>query len=237
MPDVMIPGPAGPLEGRFTRAANPRAPIALALHPHPLYGGTMNNKVTYALFQTLSRHGCATLRFNFRGVGRSAGLYDQGVGETEDACAALDWLRATQPEASDCWIAGFSFGSWIGLRLWRQDQRIKHVIAVAPPASMFDFDFLNAPSSASNATRCGSALFLQGSRDDLAPEPASTALVERFTRAYASKDALLENRLNVNYHIVENADHFFSEHMDDLKRSLDAHIGKHLTLPVLPAPV
>ena len=91
--------------------------MALVLHPHPLHGGTMNNKVVYTLYQTFVRRGFSTLRFNFRGVGRSQGSFDRGEGELADAAAALDWLQSYNPNAASCWVAGYSFGAWIGMQL------------------------------------------------------------------------------------------------------------------------
>ncbi len=92
MPDVIFPGPEGRLEGRFSPAPRPRAPVALILHPHPQGGGTMNDRITQALYKTFVKRGFATLRFNFRGVGRSQGVFDNGIGELSDAASALDWI-------------------------------------------------------------------------------------------------------------------------------------------------
>src|SRR3984893_12000890 len=93
MPDVIINGPEGRIEGRYHHARVPAAPMALVLHPHPQHGGTMNNKVVYTLYQCFVRRGFSTLRFNFRGVGRSQGSFDRGEGELSDAASALDWLQ------------------------------------------------------------------------------------------------------------------------------------------------
>jgi alpha/beta superfamily hydrolase len=93
MPEVMFTGPEGRLEGRYHHGKSPTAPIALLLHPHPYYGATMNNRVVYAMFRAFVRRGFSALRFNFRGVGRSQGQFDNGQGELSDAAAALDWMR------------------------------------------------------------------------------------------------------------------------------------------------
>ena len=92
MPEVIFNGPDGRLEGRYHHGKSPNAPLALLLHPHPQHGGTMNNKVVYALYHAFVRRGFSTLRFNFRGVGRSQGKFDNGQGELSDAAAALDWV-------------------------------------------------------------------------------------------------------------------------------------------------
>ena len=89
----------------------------MILHPHPQGGGTMNDRITQALYKTFVKRGFAVLRFNFRGVGRSQGTFDNGIGELSDAAAALDWVQSFHPEAQTTWIAGFSFGAWIGMQL------------------------------------------------------------------------------------------------------------------------
>ena len=156
MPEVIFPGPDGRLEGRYHPQKNKDAPIAIILHPHPLYGGTMNNKVVYNLHYTFHRIGFTCLRFNFRGVGRSQGEYDQGIGELSDAAAALDYLQSLNPNAKNCWVAGFSFGAWIGMQLLMRRPEIAGFISVAPPANQYDFCFL-APCPSSGLIISGSA--------------------------------------------------------------------------------
>src|SRR3546814_801518 len=104
MPEVIFNGPDGRLEGRYQHGAAPNAPVALVLHPHPLYGGTMNNKIVYNIFHVFAKRGFSVLRFNFRGVGRSQGTYDHGQGELSDAASALDWMQGFNPNAPQCWI-------------------------------------------------------------------------------------------------------------------------------------
>ena len=113
MPEIIFNGADGRLEGRYHHSETPRAPIAVILHPHPQHGGTMNNKVVYNLYYIFVRRGFSVLRFNFRGVGRSQGEFDNGLGELSDAASALDWLQSVNPNAPACWVAGFSFGAWI----------------------------------------------------------------------------------------------------------------------------
>ena len=125
MPEVIINGPEGRLECRYMPAEAADAPTALILHPEPDKGGTMNNRVTYALYQHFQSRGFAVMRFNFRGVGRSQGTYDSGDGELSDAATAMDWLQSQKPASSQCWIAGFSFGSWIGMQLMMRRPEIQ----------------------------------------------------------------------------------------------------------------
>ena len=101
MPEVIFTGPAGRLEGRFQPAKRKNGPIAIMLHPHPQFGGTMNNQIVYQLFYMFAKRGFAVLRFNFRGVGRSQGEFDHGSGELSDAAAALDWVQSIHPEARE----------------------------------------------------------------------------------------------------------------------------------------
>ena len=137
MPEVIINGPEGRLEGRYHHSKEPNAPIALFLHPHPEHGGNMNNKVVYSLYHIFVRHGFSALRFNFRGVGRSQGEYDRGEGELTDAAAALDWLQTFNTNASHCWVAGYSFGAWIGMQLLMRRPEINRFISIAPPANLY----------------------------------------------------------------------------------------------------
>ena len=117
MPDVVLPGSAGRIEARYSPRTDDTAPIALILHPHPRAGGHMNHPVAVQLFHLFMKRGFNVLRFNFRGVGRSQGEFDSGIGELADAATALDWLQTTNPAASQCWVAGFDFGAWVGMQL------------------------------------------------------------------------------------------------------------------------
>ena len=148
MPEVIFPGPEGRLEGRYHPQKDRDAPIAIVLHPHPQFGGTMNNQIVYALYYAFLERGFSTLRFNFRGVGKSQGTFDNGIGELSDAASALDWVQSFHPEASTTWIAGFSFGAWIGMQLLMRRPEITGFISASPPANMYDFSFLApCPSS------------------------------------------------------------------------------------------
>lgn len=141
---VTIPGPAGPLEGLLReRDAATHEIAAVVCHPHPSFGGTLHNKVVHRVATVLYERGAAVLRFNFRGVGKSAGAYDQGEGELEDARAALAFLRARHPNARP-WLAGFSFGSWIAARLAGAAPGIERLILVAPPVGTSSFEAMHS---------------------------------------------------------------------------------------------
>ena len=171
MPEVFFTGPAGRLEGRFHPAKQRGAPIAVVLHSHPQFGGTMNNQIVYNTYYSFAERGFSVLRFNFRGVGRSQGAFDHGQGELSDAASALDWAQSISPEARACWIAGVSFGSWIGMQLLMRRPEIEGFISIAPPANRFDYSFL-APCPSSG-------LFVHGDKDRVAPLKEVLALIEK----------------------------------------------------------
>lgn len=217
MPDVIMNGPAGRLEGRYSHSKVPNAPIALLLHPHPQHGGTMNNRIVYTLFHAFTKRGFSSLRFNFRGVGRSQGTYDRGEGELSDAASALDWLQTYNPNASACWIGGFSFGAWIGMQLLMRRPELDGFLSVAPPANMFDFSFL-APCPASG-------LIVHGDRDEIVPEASVTRLVNKLS---SQKD------IKIDYRRLEGANHFFNEKSEELGRIVDDYLDVALTKPMGP---
>lgn len=137
---VMLAGAAGPIEALLQeRDEHDHTLTAVVCHPHPLYGGTLHNKVTHRVASVLHGLGAAVLRFNFRGVGKSAGTHDRGVGELEDARVALDYLRERYPSARR-WAAGFSFGSWVASRLAASEPEIERLILIAPPVHTQTFE-------------------------------------------------------------------------------------------------
>jgi alpha/beta superfamily hydrolase len=140
---VVIPGPAGPLEGMVEDPGEPAPVFAVVCHPHPLYHGTMNNKVVHALARGANRLGVPALRFNFRGVGASGGAWDEGRGETEDVLAVVEWARAHWP-GRRLWLAGFSFGSFVSLRAARE-AGASALVTVAPPVQRFPVEQLPGP--------------------------------------------------------------------------------------------
>ncbi|HUI17280.1 MAG TPA: alpha/beta hydrolase [Alphaproteobacteria bacterium] len=213
MPDVIINGPEGRIEARYHHARGGAAPMALVLHPHPQHGGTMNNRVVYALYQTFVRRGFSTLRFNFRGVGRSQGSFDRGEGELSDAASALDWLQTVNPNAASCWIAGFSFGAWIGMQLLMRRPEIAGFISVAPPANIYDFSFL-APCPASG-------MIIQGNSDEVVPLEAVNKLVDKLNH---------QRGIKIDYRVIPGANHFFNDQLDavisNMERYLDARLAQ-----------
>lgn len=211
MPDVIFNGPEGRLEGRYHHSSQPNAPLALVLHPHPQYGGAMNNKVVYNMFTTFKKRGFSVLRFNFRGVGRSQGDYDHGIGELSDAAAALDWMQSHNPNAPAVWIGGFSFGAWISMQLLMRRPEIAGFISIAPPANMYDFAFL-APCPSSG-------IIVHGTKDLLVPQRDVLKLVEKLQ---AQKGII------VHHDEITDADHFFENFQTELMASVDAYLDMRL---------
>ncbi len=205
MPGIFFTGPEGRIEARYSQSEQRAAPLALLMHPHPLHGGTMNNKVLYEMYHAFVRQGFSVLRFNFRGVGKSQGRFDNGIGELADAAAALNWLQTNNPHSNNVWVAGFSFGAWIAMQLLMRRPEVEHFVAISPPANKYDFSFL-APCPAPG-------LILQGDADSVVPEEAVLSLVEKL---------LKQKNSDIDYRVVAKADHFFrdklpmmSEHMED----------------------
>ena len=209
---VFISGPAGRLEGLLwdpSRIHSPegRPPIAAVVcHPHPLFGGTMHNKVVYQIARTLDRLGVPSLRFNFRGVGLSAGKHDRGHGERDDVRAALDYIAAEFPGVP-LMVAGFSFGCWVGLRVGCEDSRVKELAGLGPPIGDSDFSYL----AASDKPR----LFILGERDQYGSPEKLAELIATF-----SKSA----RRDTKSVIVPGADHFFTGQLQDVDAALAAWI-------------
>lgn len=215
MPEVLIAGPVGRIEARYHKSKERNAPIAIVLHPHPEHGGTMNSKVTYALFRTFVDMGFTTLRFNFRGVGRSEGKFAYGDGELSDAAACLDWLQVQNPEPRQCWVAGFSFGAYVCMQLLMRRPELDGFVAVAPPANMYDFSFL-APCPVSG-------MIVQGEKDEIVPKDSVVKLTARLCA---------QRGLHIDYRMVPGADHFFT---NDLL-ALTTHVTDYVTTAMNPLP-
>ena len=215
MPEVIFAGPDGRLEGRYHPQPNRDAPIAIVLHPHPQFGGTMNNKVVYNLHYAFHSLGFSVLRFNFRGVGRSQGEYDQGIGELSDAAAALDYLQSMNQNTRHCWVAGFSFGAWIGMQLLMRRPDITGFVSVAPPANLYDFSFL-APCPASG-------LIINGSADRVAPPRDVANLVAKLHE---------QKGITITHSEIEGADHFFRDdeaHMQPMLDTVKTYVKRRLS--------
>ena len=214
MPEVIFAGPEGRLEGRYQRGKQDNAPVALILHPHPQFGGTMNNKLCYEMYHMFARRGFAVLRFNFRGIGRSQGEYDQGQGELSDAATALDYLQSMNPNAPFVWVAGFSFGSWIGMQLLMRRPEIVGFIAASACANLYDFTFL-APCPSSG-------IVIHAENDRICPWQETKDMVEK-TRTQKGR--------KVEFAAVPGADHFFDNHIEQYMEVAEGYLDRRLGQP------
>ncbi len=211
MPEVIFAGPDGRLEGRYQPGKDKTAPIAIILHPHPRFGGTMNNQIVYRLFWMYQERGFTTLRFNFRGVGRSQGYFDHGVGELSDAAAALDWVQTLHPDSRGVWIAGFSFGAWIGMQLLMRRPEVEGFLSIAPQPNLYDFSFL-APCPSSG-------LIVHGEQDKVSPPGSVQTLVDKLR---AQKGIVIDQAMTAD------ANHFFEGHVDELIGTCSDYLEKRL---------
>ena len=215
MPEVILNGPHGRIECRYHSGQSPDSPIALILHPEPNQGGSMNNKVSYSLYQEFKSRDFSVLRFNFRGVGRSQGSFDHGEGELSDAAAVLDWLQSQNLYSKFTFIAGFSFGSWIGMQLMMRRPEISGFISISPPADKFDFSFL-APCPASG-------LIIHGKNNKRVPFENIQKIVDRLS---------MQKDVKIDLEFVNEANHIFKDHHEDLikiiKKYLDNRFDRHI---------
>jgi alpha/beta superfamily hydrolase len=209
---LLIDGPVGRLEALLNQGAEFATHAALVCHPHPLYGGTLHNKVVFHTMKALNSFGYPVLRFNFRGTGLSEGAHDNGFGEVDDVRAALDWLdgKFHLPVI----FAGFSFGAAVGLRAACPDSRVKAVIGLGIPVipadeRSYDFDFLKSCNQPK--------LLVSGDRDQFGPKAKLQEVV----------GALSEPKKLV---LIEGADHFFEGRLRELRETLEAWLRE--TLPI-----
>jgi len=211
--EIFIPGPAGRLEAKYYKSKKKTSPIALILHPHPQYGGTMNNKIVVEIFNTFMDNEFSVCRVNFRGVGKSDGEFDNGQGELADAAAALDWIERENFDNSQCWIAGFSFGSLIAMQLLMRRPEINRFIIVSPQPNVYDFSFLSpCPTS---------GMVVHGKKDELVSIQSINELKNRLSS---------QKGIAVKFEQILDANHFFSKSEENLKKTIDKYISKESAL-------
>jgi len=198
---LTVAGPAGPLETKleFPDAGDHYAVFGVACHPHPLYGGTMDNKVTHVLARSMTECGAPAFRFNFRGVGASGGQFDNGRGEAEDMAAVVAEGRRRFPGAA-LWLAGFSFGAFVALRGAATLGPVK-LVAVAPPVARFELGSVATPDC--------DWLLLQGDADDVVPPDA--------VLSWAANQVPSPHGKRPQLHVLAGAGHFFHGKLHELK--------------------
>lgn len=210
--NLFIPVEHGRLEAILKEPrGHPIRGAALVLHPHPLGGGTMHNKVVFRAAAALNDAGLVTLRINFRGVGQSSGTHDEGCGERDDVREALDYLAENYPDGQIT-LCGFSFGARVGLEVGIDDDRVVRLISIGTPVDKYDFNFLE---------RCHKPiLFVHGELDEYGN-------VDRLRELIAKIKAPVELK------IIKGAGHFFDEQLDELKRVITEWMGAQPSLPVV----
>jgi uncharacterized protein len=201
---VNIPTQTGHLEAILKPEEDGVIPryTALVCHPHPLYGGTMHNKVVFKAAQALQVLGMPALRFNFRGVGHSTGTYDEGRGEMDDVRFALEFLSRRYPSLPVI-LGGFSFGAYVALRVAAIDDRVQAMIGLGVPARQFEGDYLQGSHKPK--------LIIQGTKDELAPYPLTA---QWFEQVPAPKSLVA----------VQGADHFFQGRLDEIQAIIVSYV-------------
>ncbi|MDQ6951518.1 MAG: CocE/NonD family hydrolase [Mariprofundales bacterium] len=193
---LLIAGSAGKLQAIYQPGSDAQ-PAVVICHPHPLYGGTMRNKVVYWMARSFEEQGCHVLRFNFRGVEQSEGVWDDGVGEAQDASSALNWMAEKHPD-SELWLAGFSFGCYAGLRAARSDTRVRRLLVVSPAVEHYDFGFMAGDQRPLTV--------VQGDADEI----VSSAAVEAWAGGLPQSEL----------HRITGASHFYPQHQAELQQAL-----------------
>jgi len=199
--NLFIPAPHGRLEAILKEPrAGPIRGVALVLHPHPLGGGTMHNKVVFRAAAALNDAGLVALRINFRGVGQSTGTHDEGRGELQDVRAGLDYLSANYPDQRIT-LCGFSFGARVGLEVGIEDETVARLISIGTPVDKYDFSFLEACRKP--------ILFVHGEHDEYGDIKKLRELV-----------AKIAERAPAELKVIEGAGHFFDDGLDELKAAI-----------------
>ena len=211
--EIFIPGPSGRLEGKYFKNIKKNSPVAIILQPHPQYGGTMNNRIVQEVYNVFVKNNFSVLRFNFRGVGKSEGTFDNGQGELSDAAAALDWIERENPDYSQCWVSGFSFGSLICMQLIMRRPEVTRFIAIAPQPNVYDFTFL-APCPTSGQ-------IVHGEKDELVPVTNIDDLNNRLKS---------QKGIDVVFSKIKNANHFFKSKEEELNKTIDKYIKEKTAL-------
>ena len=211
--EIFIPGPAGRLEAKYYKNPKFGSPVAIVLQPHPQYGGTMNNRIVQLMYNIFLENGFSVIKINFRGVGKSDGVFDNGQGELSDAAAALDWIERENMDYSQCWVSGFSFGALICMQLIMRRPEVNNFIAISPQPNVYDFSFLSpCPTS---------GLVVYGKKDELVPIEYIKDLEKRLSS---------QKGIKVDFQSVLDANHFFSKNENKLADHLDKYIKKETAL-------
>ena len=205
--EIFLAGPSGRIQAKYIKNNKSGAPVALVLQPHPQYGGTMNNRIIYEVYNCFYKNGFSVIRINFRGVEKSDGTFDNGQGELSDAAAALDWIEKDNPGYSQCWVSGFSFGSLICMQLIMRRPEVNKFISISPQPNVYDFTFL-APCPISG-------LMLYGKNDELVPEESILNLKKRLS---------MQKNIDIEFNAINNANHFYKDKEKELSSIVKNYI-------------
>ena len=211
--EIFIPGPSGRIQAKYFKNEKQGTPVALVLHPHPQYGGTMNNRIIHETYNCFYKNKFSVIKINFRGVEKSDGVFDNGQGELSDAAAALDWIEKENPGYSQCWISGFSFGALICMQLIMRRPEVNKFITISPQPNLYDFTFLSpCPIS---------GMILYGKNDELVQIDSIVNLKKRLS---------MQKNIDVKFESISNANHFFKNKEKELSTSIDRYIKDKVTI-------
>ncbi|QKX01828.1 alpha/beta hydrolase [Wolbachia endosymbiont of Cruorifilaria tuberocauda] len=212
MVEVFLNNAAKKIEGEYYQSKNTNAPVVLILHHHPQYGGNMDSKMIHGIYTSFIDNNFSALKINFRGVGKSTGTFDKGIGELTDAAVAIDWLQEHNPSNVPIWVAGFSFGAWVAMQLTMRRPEVVGFIALSLPATKYDFSFLS-PCPVPG-------LIVQSSNDTISEESDVTELTKRLMNSVKSD--------HMEYHIIDNTNHFLKDKEEEVVQIIDDYIKLRL---------
>ncbi|MBV0899779.1 MAG: alpha/beta hydrolase [Wolbachia endosymbiont of Fragariocoptes setiger] len=208
MVEVFLNNTIEKIEGEYHQSKNLDSPIALVLHHHPQYGGNMESKMVHTVFSSFVNNHFSVLKINFRGVGKSTGTFDKGMGELVDAAIAIDWLQEHNSNNVPIWVAGFSLGAWVAMQLTMRRPEIVGFIAISPPLTNYDFSFLS-PCPVPG-------LVIQGSHDISSDQGDTLPLVKRLAST-AKVD-------HMQHHIINHGNHFLRNKEEEVGEIISNYI-------------
>ena len=211
--EIFIPGPVGRIEAKYCKNPKFGSPVAIVLQHHPQYGGTMNNKVVQLAYNVFLNNGFSVIKINFRGVGKSDGVFDNGQGELSDAASALDWIERGNLDYSQCWVCGFSFGALICMQLIMRRPEVNNFIAISPQPNVYDFSFL-APCPTSGQ-------IVYSDSDELVTRESIDELYKRIKS---------QKGIEVNFSKIKDANHFFKNKEVELENEIQKYIKEKTAL-------
>jgi uncharacterized protein len=213
MVEVFLNNTTEKIEGIYHQSTEADAPVALILHHHPQYGGNMHHKIIDNIYTTFIQNNFSALKINFRGIGKSTGTFDKGIGELIDASVAIDWLQEHNSSQVPIWIAGFSFGAWVAMQLTMRRPEIVSFIAVSPPATNYDFSFLS-PCPVPG-------LVIYSSKDALSHESDIAYLEKKLISSVKSK--------YMQFHRIEDTNHFLRYKEEEAMKIINGYVKLRLS--------